>query len=48
MVVIYCRLDKKNYKVFKFSMNNLSYFEIRAPFLSRHPISPTPQYFKIK
>ena len=29
MVVIYCCLDKKNYKVFKFPMNNLSYFEIR-------------------
>ena len=29
MVVIYCCLDKENYKVFKFPMNNLNYFEIR-------------------
>ena len=29
MVVIYCCLDKENYKVFEFPMNNFCYFEIR-------------------
>ena len=28
MVVIYCYLEKENYKVFKFPMNNFCYFEI--------------------
>ena len=29
MVVIYCCLEKENYKIFKFLMNNFCYFEIR-------------------
>ena len=29
MRVIYCCLDKENYKVFKFPVNNFCYFEIR-------------------
>ena len=27
-VVIYCYLEKENYKVFNFPMNNFCYFEI--------------------
>ena len=32
MVVIYCYLEKENYKVFKFSRNNFCYFEIGLSF----------------
>ena len=35
MVVIYCYLEKENYKVFKFPMNKFCYFEIRDPFNKR-------------
>ena len=48
MVVIYCYLEKENYKVFKFPMNTFCYFEIGDSLLSHHPISTTPQSFKIK
>lgn len=30
MAVVYCYLEKENYKVLKFHMNNFSYFETRA------------------
>ena len=29
-IVIYCYLERENYKVLKFYMNNFSYFEINA------------------
>ena len=41
MVVIYCCLDKENYKIIKFPMNNFCYFEIRDslfnPPSNKHP-----------
>ena len=38
MTVIYCYLERKNYKVLKLHMNNFSYFETSAS-LFKEPLS---------
>ena len=45
-VVIYCYLEKENYKVFNFPMNNFCYFEISvAPHLELSKLNKWHFYF---
>ena len=48
MIMIYSCFERENGKVWKFSMNDFCYFEIRPYITRRNPLSIAPKSVRIK